>query len=158
MDIFLSDSMRPTVCLSYLSVFLSFFLSYCLSICLYCCLSVFLSLLSVCLFLCLSNFLSFCRSVCLSVCLFFAFLFFHRGIWRTMHCRLCMKIVTELACGRGGRSRPPPPPWGLIKAKTTVHCSPGSSMFLYICLAVWLSIYRPDLLPVSFIFCLMVFF
>ncbi len=64
--------------------------------------------------------------------------FYHGGIWRAMHCRLCMDFY-ETGGGGGFRSPfPPQPPHthslaGSVtdSAKTTVHCFPDSSMMFF---------------------------
>ncbi len=144
MDIFLSDSMRPTVCLSYLSVFLSSFLFYCLSVFLYCCLSVFcLFYLSAFSF----AFLPFCRSVVPFVYLSvfsLPFCFSIEESGENLHCRLCMTCLRNRLVGGEDVAPPPPPHTGThslagsvtVNAKTTLHYSPGSSCVF---LSVWLS-------------------
>jgi hypothetical protein len=72
---------------------------------------------------------------------------YHRGTWRTMHCRLvfaltvkeplvnvCVCVIVEGVEGEWVVTPPPTPPLPqytcsvTIYAKTTLHCSPGSSM------------------------------
>jgi hypothetical protein len=60
--------------------------------------------------------------------------------WKTMHCRLCINFYgtsySECVCGGGGGDtlHPSLPLASSVRinAKTTVHCSPGSSMLLSI--------------------------
>ncbi len=62
-------------------------------------------------------------------------IFSHGGIWRTMHCRLCINCYgTGQWEGMGQHPLPPCHTHSLAgcvtsNAKTTMHCSPGSSMF-----------------------------
>ncbi len=57
---------------------------------------------------------------------------FHLGIWRTVQCRLWMKCYGTGQWGWGCEAIPPHrhslAGSVTINAKTTVHCSPGSSM------------------------------
>ncbi len=59
----------------------------------------------------------------------------HGEIWRTMHCHLCINCYATDYGGGGGIANPHTPTHTnsladsvTVNAKTTVHCSPDSSM------------------------------
>ncbi len=62
--------------------------------------------------------------------------YWYGGIWKTLHCRLCINCYgtgwwVANVCGRLLYPSPPPPTLAgslTFQAKTTVHCSPDSSM------------------------------